>query len=253
MKIKETARHEVESFMPPVHLTNTIYQKLGMTFPVSEEVLTKPRKFLSFLSGGRFKTGLFSSIISTAITAVAMFLILYTGTSKNETLFTRGQSKPLNQLSRSLNSQAPVVENKAHKTLINQTSYHVPVVISSNQELVKRIPETVALITKASGYYGFKQVQRDKDKRATRIDNSLFSNDLFFDSPRKNGLTIEIRGASAWNMPQPLMAPSKLASFNNMSVTVFYDLSPKFIFGADLRQEDFLHRIYWHRKRWLRL
>ncbi len=115
-------------------------------------------------------------------------------------------------------------------------SENLPVAISNTNKVLLNFSkdETVKISVNSREFQNFAKVELPE------ID--LNQSNYEFATRGDNKIEFELKSSQHWNMPTETITPSKIAEFNNTSISGLYNYDQNFSVGFDVRQETFFQK-----------
>ncbi len=257
--IKEAIKGDSRAFTPPASSTIGLFSSLGFN-PPSSNVETTPvpgnSGLMNFLS--KYRQGLIGGVIATMVTASLLFFFSNPfgkeenpihndfATSVQPKGTVAGQSNVPKIESYSNNEQVKVryitkvryidVPRYVDKTYAEATESKQDETASNQLDnITKSRPWGILKPMLTSG--GQERIYPD----LTSVPQTNLLPSLFIPG-NPLGMSVEFRGSQNWNMPSETIYPQKLSKFDNLALAVYYDFTPDFSAGLEVRQETFFQK-----------
>ncbi len=247
--VAESARANVNYFEPTQAQKASLFAKAGITmYPAAETGIATS-------SASVFNTAINSKGFLSVITMTAMLVIM--------SLFYKPQSDEISNY-RKENIQkttepVPTVSSYEHpeskaagkeqKTIIYRNIYHTIKTVEAGSENAVEIADdernsalTLSNISEFKRTNEFEDIQRENYSKIDNLNNltNIFDNL----HQRENGLSIEFKNATSWNLPKETINPAEFSKLNNLAFDLYYKLSDKIKIGAGVKQETFYAEYY---------
>lgn len=278
LAMKEAARSYTEVYTPSASSTMAVFGLLGFETPKlaynSSNLTGWTSRLMNFYrrNSRSFKTGIASSVL----TAILVFFLLQPDdTLVNNSSANMNEKAEQAQLfnnslfnnslfNYSTKSEVPVVVSTENiPEIVNTISVKADKTVNSSMTSVlhdQNDTENTEPVEAINNDASINTIVIHMAKQFINpLPNSLEFNTSFYIPGTANvsvnditdfiiedlaGLSVEIRGSQNWNSEKATINPSEYALFNNYSAALFYDLSEKFSFGIDLRQETFFNKFF---------
>ncbi|MBM2814527.1 MAG: hypothetical protein HW421_1289 [Ignavibacteria bacterium] len=265
LAIKNSVMSNSRYFDPSIASTASIFSTLGIGMPVSlpfNPIQANSKSPMKSRLFGKYGLAVMSSL-ATAIIVTALNFAIFPRQGYNPNLNEKGILQSMENTPRDIPEQKSVIKND---NSINKTNEAVVGIV--NEELKNNAPlknmvhiqtgqikeefsnevadakeiELLKSPVNVSNKLTMEQLSNHRSEIA-QINNYQHSPEIISKntvaSDKSFGITLEVRNQTVWNLPAATIAPDEYAKFNNTGLAVFYNLSEKFSFGLDIRQETF--------------
>ncbi|TAL69599.1 MAG: hypothetical protein EPN82_06060 [Bacteroidetes bacterium] len=237
--IDKAMKASVETFTSPPDLTNSIFKKLGYSIPPVMKVRQLPFAFLK----NKFFSHALVSVASIILTLAVIFAFFYPfannksvaadnnniqpggKTGNNFPLTASREIKPekitRNNIYAKQQNNKKVFDNENDTQGLGEGSFNENITLSNIDASAEY---------KLSHNYSNKLNILNNDKSVFRTFNINYSEPV--------GFSFGIDNTPDWSIMKPAIEPNSVSSFNNLCISLNYDISSDFRIGAEVRQES---------------
>jgi hypothetical protein len=256
--MKSTLSRNENYFNPTSKATIGIFSTLGIAVPAGtiEQAPINPNsgsKLSNFIRV--HKQGIISGIIS----SIATFIIVYFLMSH----FHGNENKYMQtaQVKQSEKNTVPLIQNfegtnkngKSQINEINQTNAKPLIKYiyihdnANNSELI----DNNKIINNSDNIVNILNSPISKTEKSSLLSHNLDgpkpitgikNNKMLFSFIPNNDIFVELRNMIVFNIPQPTISPNRYSEFNNLALTVFYEITDNGKVGLECRQETFFQK-----------
>jgi hypothetical protein len=241
--LDKTAQKVVNTYTPPIYVTNAIFKKFGNSFP---QEATKRTAF-SLLKQKNVLSHVLNTIAAVALTIAIMLFFFYPNTNNNN----KAETHKTAQKIQGSESQVPLIESKENSIqpgksskLVNRSSVSGKSRINENVSQLQMPQNKDQYLTFSSVPSGsnFSMIENISSIQKLPNNENAIHLPIQFKNEKPLGITVGVNGSATWDIPKALIPSNYYTPLNNTCISLYYDVTGNLKIGIEARQETFYNQ-----------